>query len=907
MTLLSFAYDPDGAMKQISGTVNGSPVSLRVQRASNGAPTALVGIDGAVTSLSLDRSGDLVGLRGPAGRTTKLAWQSGSLVTAETDPMGAVTHFRYGSGGLLVSETDPDGVTQQLRRSATSSGVEVRVTTELGRVSTYYTELFGSGVRRGYIAPGGAITTETTQADGSFSLSLPNGTTSILGEVPSTGWGLSAPVLTPIVTTAPNSPTSRTEVHQHLSEVGGLPYSVTGTLATTLNGEPWVESFDPATRTTVVIDPAGLATTNTYDSAGRLIAASTPGSPKTAYAYDAKGRLVRETVGAGRLAETTRWAYNAQTGTVAMTRPDGSKLTESFDAAGNPTAVTGPNGAAVIEAYNADGLLTQVQPQGGATYTLGYSAAGLPTAFLAPSLSTGTSIETEAYDRDGDLDRISGLGTKPVTLAYNAAGELTALRFDQGTASASYDPTTGLLSATKDPDGVSTTLGYSAGLPDKLSWSGRVRGSVTDNYDANGLPVSESVDGRAAIGFAYDGAGNLTTVGPLSLSRSPTTGLVTGSSLGAVRTSYRYNANDWLMGATTTVKGRTVMDLSYTRDALGRVTSVVQTGPHGAKTTTDYTYNSADLLAKVLVNGRSVETDSYDGPGNRTSATTPAGTTRATYNADNQLTTWGKTSYSWAPDGNLARVSDAAGTTSYTFDDLGRLRHVSLPDVESVTYLVDAQGQRVGREVDGRLVTGYLYDAAGEVVAETNAAGALVARYGYDQLGHLALVEEGGNTYRVVTDQNGSPLLVVNSKSGAVADAITYDPWGQVTSQTAPGMVPFGFDGGLVDPETGLVHFGARDYDPTTGRWTGPDPIGFAGGDADLYRYVGDDPAASAWLAGPGLRFPIDASTGTPLATSSPWMARWSDPRKSGSLGRRPVATSVVAWRATVPYLVRTT
>jgi hypothetical protein len=78
MTLLSFAYDPDGAMKQISGTVNGSPVSLRVQRASNGAPTALVGIDGAVTSLSLDRSGDLVGLRGPAGRTTKLAWQSGS-------------------------------------------------------------------------------------------------------------------------------------------------------------------------------------------------------------------------------------------------------------------------------------------------------------------------------------------------------------------------------------------------------------------------------------------------------------------------------------------------------------------------------------------------------------------------------------------------------------------------------------------------------------------------------------------------------------------------------------------------------------------------------------------------------------------------------------------------------------
>ncbi len=200
--------------------------------------------------------------------------------------------------------------------------------------------------------------------------------------------------------------------------------------------------------------------------------------------------------------------------------------------------------------------------------------------------------------------------------------------------------------------------------------------------------------------------------------------------------------------------------------------------------------------------------------------TTPAGTTRARYNADNELVAWGETSYSWAPDGSLTRVTDASGTSSYTFDDLGRLRHVTLPGGESITYLVDAEGQRVGREVDGRLVAGYLYDASGDVIAETNAAGAVVTRYGYDQLGHLALLEEGGNTYDVVTDPNGSPLLVVNSKSGAIADAITYNAWGKVTSQTAPGMVPFGFDGGLVDPATGLVHFGARDYDPTTGRWT---------------------------------------------------------------------------------------
>jgi uncharacterized protein RhaS with RHS repeats len=41
------------------------------------------------------------------------------------------------------------------------------------------------------------------------------------------------------------------------------------------------------------------------------------------------------------------------------------------------------------------------------------------------------------------------------------------------------------------------------------------------------------------------------------------------------------------------------------------------------------------------------------------------------------------------------------------------------------------------------------------------------------------------------------------------------------------------------------VRFGARDYDPITGRWTAKDPIGFAGGYANLYEYVDDDPINS--------------------------------------------------------------
>ena len=46
----------------------------------------------------------------------------------------------------------------------------------------------------------------------------------------------------------------------------------------------------------------------------------------------------------------------------------------------------------------------------------------------------------------------------------------------------------------------------------------------------------------------------------------------------------------------------------------------------------------------------------------------------------------------------------------------------------------------------------------------------------------------------------------------------------------------------MYDPDTGLTRFGYRDYDAETGKWTAKDPIGFDGGDTNLYGYVLGDP-----------------------------------------------------------------
>lgn len=103
----------------------------------------------------------------------------------------------------------------------------------------------------------------------------------------------------------------------------------------------------------------------------------------------------------------------------------------------------------------------------------------------------------------------------------------------------------------------------------------------------------------------------------------------------------------------------------------------------------------------------------------------------------------------------------------------------------------------------------------------------------------LAKIENEGT---LGADHLGSVRLVVRADTGAIAQAISYDEFGRVLSDSSPGFQAFGFAGGLYDHQTSLVRFGARDYDPEVGRWVSKDPILFNGGQANLYSYIEDEP-----------------------------------------------------------------
>jgi RHS repeat-associated protein len=294
---------------------------------------------------------------------------------------------------------------------------------------------------------------------------------------------------------------------------------------------------------------------------------------------------------------------------------------------------------------------------------------------------------------------------------------------------------------------------------------------------------------------------------------------------------------------------------SYTRDKLGRITTKVET-IQGTTTTYDYGYDLAGRLAQVDVNGSAARIYAYDANGNRLSVTSSSGITSGSYDAQDRLLTYGGASYTYNAAGDLASKTDPSGVTQYAYDALGNLIQVDLPDGRVITYVIDGQNRRIGKKVNGALVKAWLYQDQLEPVAELDGAGNVVARFVYGSRPNIPdyMVTASG-TLRIFSDHLGSPRLVVNASTGALVQRLDYDEFGRVTLDLNPGAQPFGFAGGIYDADTGLVRFGARDYDAEARRWTAKDPVRFDG-DANLYGYALSDPITFHDLSGLPIHFP---------------------------------------------------
>ena len=434
---------------------------------------------------------------------------------------------------------------------------------------------------------------------------------------------------------------------------------------------------------------------------------------------------------------------------------------------------------------------------------------------------------------------------RTIAITYDTAGcccggtadRMHSIGFDRGTQTFAYD-SKGNLAQTISPTGDTLLYGYDGSLPTSVTWKGSVKGNLSVKYDSSFRVTSQILNGVDTVSFRYDNDGLLTNVGSMALGYNAQSGLLTGTTLGNVSTSQGYNSYGELGSYTANYNSSPMFQTTYTRDSLGRITTLNETELGVAKTL-NYSYDAVGRLQNVWRNDTLVSTYSYDANGNRIAHITPTSIDSGTYDAQDRMLSYGGTLYFYGLNGDLQTKISGTDTTKYTYDALGNLTQVVMPSGDVIQYVIDGQNRRIAKKVNGQIANRWIYSGQLAPVAEVDSAGNIMARF----VGMYMM--KGGNMYRLITDHLGSVRLVVNVVTGELVQRVDYDEYGNEILNTNPGFQPFGFAGGLYDSQTKLVKFGARDYDAGTGRWMCKDPSSFAGEDPNLYLYVSADPINS--------------------------------------------------------------
>jgi RHS repeat-associated protein len=700
--------------------------------------------------------------------------------------------------------------------------------------------------------------------------SLPDGTVFSESLGPDPVWGIAVPIAKTVALSEGNLKLSASASRSRVLRAKGDPFSVmTETDKKSINGRAYAATYTDHLWENV--SPVGRTVTLRLDALERLASARVAGLNPTDFTYDARGRLAA----AQRGTRETTFRYRGDGFLESVTDP--LKLATGFDYDGDGRLVgtKRPDGGTIAYTYAANGNVTSVTPPGRLAHKFTYTPVNLPASYTPPAVP-GTGPTIYAYDLDRNLAKITRPDGKTIDYGYDGAGRLVSIATANEKTVLTYRAATGnLASAANGAEAIA--YAYNGPLPTTSTWSGPVSGSVGRTWNANFWVASENVGGGHNVAFSYDDDGLVSNAGSLAISRSGENGLVTGTKLGITADSRTYDGYGELLGYTASASGEALYSVTYTRDADGRIAAATEK-VSGAANTYRYAYDRAGRLVRAEKNG-STDSYTYDPNSNRLSETVAGHTADGRYDRQDRLLRYGNASYNYTANGELASQTVEGKTTTYTYDALGNLIAAKLPNGTKIAYLVDAENHRVGKAVNGVLQTGFLYDGDA-VVAQLDGKNRLVSQFVYATRSTTPdFMISGSVIYRIFSDQLGSPVLVVNASTGAVAEQIAYDEFGNVIKDTNPSLQPFRFASGLYDPDTGMVRFGARDYDPKIGRWTTKDPILFGGHEVNLYNYAAGDPVNKVDPAGLQAedcvcRPPMPGKDYTPGPASTPTPAR---------------------------------
>lgn len=358
---------------------------------------------------------------------------------------------------------------------------------------------------------------------------------------------------------------------------------------------------------------------------------------------------------------------------------------------------------------------------------------------------------------------------------------------------------------------------------------------VSYNYDAAGNRTKLSLNYATYATYTYDAANRMTNLKDSANQGFPHTydavnRLLSRSAPNGVTTTETYDGLDRLTALTHATATTTLINNQYQYNDANNITSWTNaSGSHA------YGYDLVDRLTSAVNSAQPNESYSFDGVGNRTASHLSAS---YSYQPFNKLTSTAAATYSYDNNGNLLSKTDAAGTTNFTWNEENQLTQVTLSSGVTVNYKYDALGRRLQRTTSAGANERYVYDG-NDVLLDLNADWSVATTYlnapGIDN--HLRQTSTTTGVSYFLSDHLGSTAGLTDS-AGSVLEQLTYDSFG---NSAGSSRTRYGYTARERDPDTGLVYYRARWYEPQVGRFISEDPIGFDGHQKDFYTYVANN------------------------------------------------------------------
>jgi RHS repeat-associated protein len=640
-------------------------------------------------------------------------------------------------------------------------------------------------------------------------------------------------------------------------------------------------TFDAAGRVFETTDPMGRINRMTYDDLGRTVktvenyvdgTVSDADDKTVEYVFGPAGLVTLRVKLTGGGVQETGYVYG-----VSTTTGDGLTSNDIVKETRHPDASTGAPSSTQADAVKVNrlGQTVETTDRNGTVHQFTFDPVGRLIADIVPTVGSGINADTLAVETTYDGAGNPYLLTTYNNVSYGPGSVLTQIRREYnglGQLVKEYQEVNGAVNSSTTPKvqyaySFTNTGTMNHSRPTTLTYpNGRV---LTHNY-ASGINndvsrLSSITDGSITL-ESYDYLGSSTVVrrGHAQPGVDLTSIKLSGEPNGDAGDQYtgldrfgRIVDQRWTAG--TTAKDRTQYGYDRNSNRLWRENVVASTRSEL------YTYDGFNQLAsfargtlngtKTAITGTPLRSQSwdFDSIGNFDSQTTDGVAQTRGHNKQNEITSVNSaTTPTYDANGNL--TTSEAGTT-YEYDAWNRMKQSQDTKGDQFRYRWDAIGRRVEKYDRVNDVRTNLYYSDSWQVLEERIGSAASASYAWSPVYDDAMIARNtshkgpgfplNTRLYAIHDANFNIVGLLNT-SGTVVERYAYDPFGtfEVLNASWGTISGSGYawnylhQGGRYDATAGLYSFRHREYSPTLGRWTTMDPIGFEGGDYNVYRYI---------------------------------------------------------------------